>query len=85
MKCTRYFEEIEHNLKKSINTEINLRETSAVLLLSSKPQNSSTICKNNATIRAGIGPLRNEMWNLETCNKKMLCLHNAQYKSLQHS
>ena len=73
--------EIENNLKISINTERNLKETRAVVwgfLLSvfgvfaikKNPKYFYKFVKNNSTIRAGIGPLQDEEGNLEPSNKK---------------
>ena len=46
--------EIENNLKISINTEINLRETKAIAAIKNNPKYFYKFVKNNSTIRAGI-------------------------------
>ena len=62
--------EIENKLKFSINTEKNRRETSAIADIKKKPKYFYKFVKNNAKIRAGIGPLQVEEGNLEPSNKK---------------
>ena len=62
--------EIENNLKNSINTERNLRETRAIAAIKNNPKYFFKFVKNNSKIRAGIGPLQDEEGNLEPSNKK---------------
>ena len=62
--------EIENNLKISINTERNLKETRASAAIKKNPKYFYKFVKNNSTIRAGIGPLQDEEGNLELSNKK---------------
>ena len=50
--------EIENNLKISINTERNLRETRAIAAIRKKPKYFNKFVKNNSKISAGIGPLQ---------------------------
>ena len=54
--------EIE-NLKISINTERNLRETRAIAAIKNNPEYFYKFVKNNSKIRAGIGPLQDEEGN----------------------
>ena len=61
--------EIENKLKFSINTEKNLRETSAIAAIKKKPKYFYKFVKNNSKIRPGIGPLQDEEGNLEPSNK----------------
>ena len=63
--------EIENNLKISINTERNLKETRSIAAIKKNPKYFYKFLKNNSTIRAGIGPLQDEEGNLEPSNKKM--------------
>ena len=72
-------EEIENNLKISINTEINLIETRALAAMKQNPEYFYKFVKNKSTIRARIGPLQDEEKNLEPSNKKMSELLNEQY------
>ena len=74
--------EIENNLKSSINTEINPRETRAIASIMKIPKYFYKFVKNNLTIRAGIGLLQDEEGNLEPSNKKMSELLNEQYNSV---
>ena len=74
--------EIENNLKISINTERNLRETRAIAAIKNNPKYFYKFVKNNSKIRAGIGPLQDEEGNLEPSNKKMSELLNEQYNSV---
>ena len=60
--------EIE-NLKISINTEINLRETRAIAAIKKNLKYFYKFVKNNSTISAGIGPLQDEKGNLEPSKK----------------
>ena len=62
--------EIENNLKISINAERNLRETRAIGAIKNNPKYFYKFVKNNSKIRAEIGPLQDEEWNLETSKKK---------------
>ena len=62
--------EIENNFKISINTEINLRETRAIVAVKKNPKYFYKFVKNNSTIRAGIGPLQDDEGNLEPSNNK---------------
>ena len=62
--------QIENNLKISIDTERNLRETRAIAAVKKKQIYFYKLVKNNSTIRAGIGPLQHEERNLEPNNKK---------------
>ena len=71
--------EIQNNLKISINTEINLRETRAIAAIKNNPKYFYKFVKNNSKIRAGIGPLQDEEGHLEPSNKKMSKLLNEQY------
>ena len=68
--------EIQNNLKISINTERNLRETRAIAAIKKNPKYFYKFVKNNSTIRAGIGPLQDEEENLEPRNKKISKLLN---------
>ena len=61
--------EIENNLKISINTEINLRETRDIAAIKKKKILDKFV-KHNSTNRAGIDPLQDEEGNLEPSNKK---------------
>ena len=74
--------EIEKNLKISINTERNLRETRAIAAIKNNPKYFYKFVKNNSKIRAGIGPLQDEEGNLEPSNKKMSKLLNEQCNSV---
>ena len=74
--------DIENNLKMSINTEINQRETRAIAAIKNNPKYFNKFVKNNSKIRAGIGPLQDEEGNLEPSNKKMSELLNEQYNSI---
>ena len=74
--------EIQKNLKNSINTEINLRDTRAISAVKHNPKYFYKFVKNNSKIRAGIGPLHYEKGNLEPINKKMSVLLNEQYNSV---
>ena len=49
--------EIQNELKISINTEINLRETRAFAAIKKSPKYFYKFVKNDSTIRAGIEPL----------------------------
>ena len=60
--------EIE-NLKISINTEKNLRETRAIAAIKNNPKYFYKFVKNNSKIRAGIGPLKDEEEKFEPSNK----------------
>ena len=62
--------EIENNLKNSINTERNLRETRAIAAIKKTPKYYYKFVKNNSKIRTGIGRLQDEEENLEPSNKK---------------
>ena len=68
--------EIENNLKISINTEKNLRETRAIAAIKNNPKYFYKFVKNNSKITAGIGPLQDEEGNLEPSNKNMSELLN---------
>ena len=61
---------IENNLKISINTERNLKETRAIAAIKNNAKYFYEFVKNNPKIRAGIGPLQDEEGNLEPNNKK---------------
>ena len=67
---------IENNLKISINTEINLRETRTIAAIKNNPKYFYKFVKNNSKIRAGIGPLQDEEGNFEPSNQKMSELLN---------
>ena len=73
--------EIENKLKMSINTQINLSETSTITAIKQNP-NYVTFIRNNSTIRAGIEPLQDEEGNLKLSNKIMSELLNEQYNSI---
>ena len=73
--------EIENNLKISINTERNLRETRAIAAIKNNPKYFYKFAKHNSKIRAVIGPLQDEEGNLKPSNKKMSELLNEQYNS----
>ena len=73
---------IENNLKFSINTKRNLRETRAIAAIKNNPKYFYKFGKKNSKIRAGIGPLQDEEGNLEPRNKKMSELVNEQYNSV---
>ena len=75
-------EEIENNLKISINTEKNMIETRAIAAIKRNPKYFYKFVKSNSTIRAGIGPLRDKEGNLEPRNLKMSELLNEQYNSV---
>ena len=62
---------IENNLKISINTERNLKETRAIVAIKNNAKYFYEFLKNNPKIKAGIGPLQDEEGNLEPSNKKM--------------
>ena len=70
--------EIENNLKISINTERNLRETRAIAAIKNNPKYFYKFVKNNSKIRAGIGHLQDEEGNVEPSNKNMSELLNEQ-------
>ena len=74
--------EIENNLKISVNTERNLRETRAIAAIKNNLKYFYQFVKNNFKIGAGIGPLQDEKGNLEPSNKKMSELLNEQYNSV---
>ena len=74
--------EIENNLKMTINTEINPRETRAIATIKKNPKYFYKFIKNNSKIRVGIGPLQDEEGNLAPNNKKMSELLNEQYNSV---
>ena len=61
--------EIEKKLKISANAERNLRETRAIAAIKKNPKYFDKFVKNNSTIRAIIGPLKDEEGNLETSNQ----------------
>ena len=71
--------EIENKFKISLNTEIILRETRAIAAIKKTPKYFYKFVKNNSTISAGIGPLQDEVGNLEPRNMKMSELLNEQY------
>ena len=72
--------EIENNLKISINTERNGKETRAIAVIKKNPKCFCKFAKNNSTITAGIGPLQDEEG--KPSNKKMSELLNEQYNSV---
>ena len=77
-----HIKKIENNLKISINTEINLRETRAVAAIKNNPKYFyKFVEKTTHMMRTGIGPLQDEEGNLEPSNKKMTKLLNEQYNS----
>ena len=76
------FKEIENNLKISINTERNLRETRVIAAIKNNPKYFYKFLKNNSKIRAGIGPLLDEEGNLEPSDKKMSELLNEKYNGV---
>ena len=73
---------IENNLKISIKTERNLRETRAIAAIKNNPKYFNKFVKNNSKIRAGIRHLQDEEGNLEPSNKKMSEILNEQYNSV---
>ena len=62
--------EIKNKFKMSINTERNLRETRAIAAINKNPKYFYKFVKNNSTIKARIGPLQDEVGNLEPSFKK---------------
>ena len=63
-------EKIENNLKFSITTERNLRETRAIAPIEQTPKYVYKFVKNNLTIRAGIGPLHDEQGRMDQATRK---------------
>ena len=75
-------EEIENNLRISINTEIYPRETRAIAAINQNPKYFYKFVKYKSTIRAGIGIQQDEEGNVELSNKNMNELLNKQYNSI---
>ena len=73
-------EAIENYFKISINTKKLKRKMSSAAI-KKNPKSFYKFVRSNSTIEAGIGPLRDEMGNLET-SKKLKELLNAQYSSV---
>ena len=59
--------EIENNLKMSINTERNIRETRAIAAIKNNPKYFYKFVKNNSKIRAGnLSRMKRVTWNQAT-------------------
>ena len=70
------------NLKISINTERNPRETRAIGAIKQNTKYFCKFIKNNLMFIAGIEPLQDKEGNLEASNKKMSQLLNEQHNSV---